>query len=94
MDFFTLRGSDDPDNVTYWGPEASQLPDITPLAGMPGPNTPYPNRDVGGYAINNGGVGGLWTPQGTNSGYSEPSPPQMTSTPDSSYQPDPAAEYF
>jgi hypothetical protein len=96
MDFFTLRGADDPANVTYWPAETSQLPDITPLAGMPGDITPYPNSDydVGGYAVNNGGVASQWTPDGINSAYTEPSPPQATATPSSTFQPDPAEEWL
>ena len=94
LDFWTLRGADDPANVTYWPPDTSQLPALTPLAGPAGPVTPYPNSEVGGYAVNNGAVGGQWTPGGVNSSYTEPAPPQPTSSPSSSYQPDPAQEWL
>jgi hypothetical protein len=94
LDFWTLRGADDPANVTYWPSDTSQLPDITPLAVMPGNVKPYPNPDVGGYAVNNGDAPSQWTPGGVSSAYTEPAPPQDTASPSSSYQPDPAAEWF
>ena len=94
LDFWTLRGADDPANVTYWPPDTSQLPDITPLAVIPGPLTPYPSSDVGGYAFNNGDVGAEWNPDGVNSSYNEPSPPQPTAAPATSYQADPAEEWL
>jgi hypothetical protein len=94
LDFWTLRGADDPDNVTYWPAGTSQLPAVTPLAVIPGAVRPYPNRDVGGYAINNGAAASQWTPGGVSSAYSEPAPPQATSAPDASYQPDPAQEWL
>lgn len=94
LDFWTLRGADDPDNVTYWPAETSQQPDITPLAVIPGKVTPYPNSDVGGYAVNNGDPASMWNPDGVNSSYTEPAPPQATASPASSYQPDPAQEWF
>jgi hypothetical protein len=94
LDFWTLRGADDPANVPYWPEDTSQRPDVTPLAVIPGSLTPYPNSDVGGYAFNNGDVGGEWTPDGVNSSYTEPSPPQPAASPVSSYQADPAEEWF
>jgi hypothetical protein len=94
LDFFVLRGADDPDNLPYWPMDTSERPDITPLAVMPGSTTPYPSPDVGGYAVNNGGPGGEWTPDGVNSAYTEPAPPQATAPAASSYQPDPAQEWL
>jgi len=94
LDFWTLRGADDPSNVTYWPPDTSQLPDITPLAVMPGTVKPYPNSAVGGYAINNGDAPSQWTPDGVDSAYTEPAPPQSTAAGSSSYQADPAQEWF
>ena len=94
LDFWTLRGADDPDNLIYWPAETSQRPDITPLAVMPGSVQPYPNRDVGGYAINNGDAPSLWVPDGVDSAYTEPAPPQATASPVPSYQPDPAEEWL
>lgn len=94
LDFWTLRGADDPENVTYWPEETSQRPDITPLAVIPGPLTTYGNAEVGGYAINNGDVGSEWNPDGVNSSYTEPAPPQPAASPVSSYQADPAEEWL
>jgi hypothetical protein len=75
LDFWTLRGADDPDNITYWPAETSQNPDVTPLAVIPG------NRST-------------WVPDGVNSAYTEPAPPQPTASPAPAYQPDPASEWF
>jgi len=94
LDFWTLRGADDPANVFYWPSETSQQPDITPLAVIPGTATPYPNSTIGGYAINNGDAPSQWTPDGVDSAYTEPAPPQATAAPASGYQPDPAQEWF
>jgi len=94
LDFWTLRGADDPANVTYWPAETSQRPDITPLAVIPGSTTPYPNPEVGGYAINNGDAPSEWLADGISSSYTEPAPPQATASPVSSYQPDPAEEWL
>lgn len=94
LDFWTLRGADDPDNVIYWPADTSQLPSLTPLAGIPGAVKPYPSSDVGGYAVNNGDVGGQWSPEGVNSAYTEPAPPQAPASPAASYQADPAQEWF
>jgi hypothetical protein len=94
LDFFMLRGADDPANVTYWPADTSQLPDITPLAVVPGSITPYANPDVGGYAVNNGDAASEWIADGVNSSYTEPAPPQATASPVSSYQSDPAEEWF
>jgi hypothetical protein len=94
LDFWTLRGADDPQNVIYWPPETSQTPDSTPLAVIPGATTPYPSADVGGYAVNNGAAASQWVPGGVNSAYTEPAPPQPTATATSDYQPDPAQEWL
>lgn len=94
LDFWTLRGADDPDNVTYWPAETSQLPDLTPLAVIPGGVKPYPTNDVGGYAINNGAAPSQWNPAGVDSAYTEPAPPQAPASPSASYQPDPAQEWL
>jgi hypothetical protein len=96
MDFFTLRGADDPANVTYWPPDTSQNPDMTPLAVIPGATTPYPSSDygAGAYAVNNGEPAAQWIPAGVNSAYTAPSPPQATASPVASYQPDPAQEWL
>jgi hypothetical protein len=94
LDFWTLRGADDPDNVTYWPAGSSQLPDLTPLAVIPGGVKPYPAQAVGGYAVNNGAEASQWTPDGVNSAYTEPAPPQATAGPAPAYQPDPAQEWF
>jgi hypothetical protein len=94
LDFWTLRGADDPDNVTYWPMETSQNADSTPLAVIPGTVKPYPSDAVGGYAINNGAAPSQWNPAGVNSSYTEPAPPQATTPASSAYQPDPAQEWF
>jgi hypothetical protein len=94
QDFWIMRGAEDPDNKLYWMDGASQLPDVTPLAVIPGPTTPYASSEVGGYAVNNGAVPSMWRAAGVNSGYNEPAPGQPTSSPDPTYQPDPALEWL
>ena len=95
LDFWTLRGADDPDNVTYWPSDTSQLPDSHAAGRHRGPGPAlYPASEVGGYAVNNGDVGSQWTPAGVNSAYTEPAPPQASASAASSYQPDPAQEWL